>query len=176
MRLKRREAHVRVKRNMRALRVVIAVLALCGAFVSVLALRVHLQDPSAAPPCAVTERFDCGAVNHSRFAVFPPRGFDEDPKSSGHLPVAVAGIAGYVVLGALALFRRDFWTFQLSEIGLFLALGLTFIEKYLIEKWCIYCLWSQGIMLGIFLLSCVNLYLERRRRLQEGLHLRAVSL
>lgn len=160
---------------MRVLRVIMAVLALAGAFVSVLALRVHLQDPGAAPPCAVSEHWDCGAVNHSRFAVFPPRGFDEDPKSAGHLPVAVAGIAGYGLIAGLALFRRDFWTFQLSQIGLFLALGLTFIEKYLIEKWCIYCLWSQGIMAVVFVLSCVNLYVARRRQAREGLHLRAVS-
>lgn len=147
---------------MRLLRLLIAVLSLGGVFVSVLALRVHLQDPNAAPPCAVTEKFDCGTVNHSRWAVFPPRGFDEDPNSPGHLPVAVAGIAGYVLIAALALFRRDFWTFELSQIGVFLALGLTFIEKYVLEKWCIYCLWSQCIMLVIFLLSIANLLVRRR--------------
>lgn len=159
---------------MRALRVLIALLALGGAVVSVLALRVHLQDPGAAPPCAVSEHWDCGAVNHSRFAVFPPRGFDEDPHSSGHLPVAAAGIVGYILIAALALFRRDFWTFQLSEVGLFLALGLTFLEKYLIEKWCIYCLWSQCIMLVIFLTAALNLYLSRRRKEREGLRLRTI--
>ena len=148
---------------MRILRLLIAVLALGGAFVSVLALRVHLQDPNAAPPCAVTEKFDCGIVNHSRWAVFPPRGFDEDPNSPGHLPVAIAGIAGYLILGALALVKADFWTFEVSQIGVFLALGLTFVEKYILEKWCIYCLWSQGIMFTIFLLSAITLYLHRTR-------------
>ncbi len=145
------------------LRLLIAVLALGGAFVSVLALRVHLQDPNAAPPCAVTEKFDCGIVNHSRWAVFPPRGFDEDPNSPGHLPVAIGGIAGYLILGALALVKADFWTFEVSQIGVFLALGLTFVEKYILEKWCIYCLWSQGIMFTIFLLSAITLYLHRNR-------------
>ena len=147
---------------MRLLRFLIAVLSLGGVFVSFLALRVHLQDPNAAPPCAVTEKFDCGTVNHSRWAVFPPRSFDEDPNSPGHLPVAIAGIAGYVLLGALALFKRDFWTFEVSQVGVFLALGLTFIEKYVLEKWCIYCLWSQCIMLVIFLLSVATLVLGRR--------------
>ncbi len=147
---------------MRLLRLLIAVLSLGGVFVSFLALRVHLQDPNAAPPCAVTEKFDCGTVNHSRWAVFPPRSFDEDPNSPGHLPVAIAGIAGYVLLGALALFQRDFWTFEVSQVGVFLALGLTFIEKYVLEKWCIYCLWSQCIMLVIFLLSVAILMLSRR--------------
>ncbi len=147
---------------MRFLRFLIAILCLGGVFVSILALRVHMQDPSAAPPCAVTEKFDCGTVNHSRWAVFPPRGFDEDPNSPGHLPVAVAGIAGYIAIAALALFELDFWAFEISQIGVFLALGLTFVEKYILEKWCIYCLWSQGLMLTIFLLSVAILVLRRR--------------
>lgn len=159
---------------MRLLRLLIALLAVGGAVVSGLALRVHLQDPGVAPPCAVDEHWDCGAVNHSRFAVFPPRSFDEDPKSTGHLPVAIAGIAGYVVIALLALFRRDFWTFEVSQIGLFLALGLTFLEKYILQKWCIYCVWSQSIMAVIFLLSCINLFVGNRQRARAGLHLRSV--
>ncbi len=147
---------------MRILRLLIAALCLGGVFVSILALRVHLQDPSAAPPCAVTEKFDCGTVNHSRWAVFPPRGFDEAPDSPGHFPVAIAGIAGYLLIAALAVAKLDFWTFEVSQIGVFFALGLTFVEKYILEKWCIYCLWSQCIMLVIFLLSIVMLLLRRR--------------
>ncbi len=117
------------------LRILIALLAIAGVVDSGLALRVHLQDPSAAPPCAVTEHWDCGAVNHSRFAVFPPRSFDEDPNSPGHLPVAVAGIVGYLLIGVLALAKLDFWAFQAAEIGCFFALVLTFLEKYILEKW-----------------------------------------
>ncbi len=158
---------------MRLLRLLIALLSVGGIVVSALALRVHLQDPGAAPPCAVSEHWDCGTVNHSRFAVFPPRGFDEDPKSKGHLPVAIAGIAGYAFIALLALFGFDFWAFEVSQIGVFLALGLTFLEKYILEKWCIYCVWSQSIMAVIFLVSCINL-LQSRRRFREGLHLRAV--
>jgi hypothetical protein len=82
------------------MRFVIALLAIAGLVVSVLALKVHNMDPAAAPPCAVSEHWDCGAVNHSRFAVFPPRSFDEAPNAKGHLPVAIAGIAGY---GLIAL-------------------------------------------------------------------------
>ena len=159
---------------MRLLRVLIALLAVAGAVVSVLALRVHLQDPGAAPPCAVDEHWDCGSVNHSRFAVFPPRSFDEDPNAKGHLPVAIAGIAGYMVIALLALLGRSFWTFELSQVGLFLALGLTFVEKYILQKWCIYCVWSQSIMAAIFLLSCANLLVARRQHARGGLHLRTI--
>ncbi len=159
---------------MRLLRLLIALLALGGTVVSVLALRVHLQDPGVAPPCAVSEHWDCGAVNHSRFAVFPPRGFDEDPNSKGHLPVAVAGVVGYVLIALLALFGRDFLAFEAAQIGLFFALILTFLEKFILEKWCIYCVWSQCIVAVIFLLSGLNLWISYRRKAREGLKIRAI--
>lgn len=160
--------------GMRLLRYLIALLAVAGAVVSVLALRVHLQDPNAAPPCAVSEHWDCGAVNHSRFAVFPPRGFDEDMNSKGHLPVAIAGIAGYVAILLLALLGRDFLTFEVTQIGFFCALMLTFLEKYVLEKWCIYCVWSQCLLAAMLLLAAANLWIAHRRKAQQGLRLRAV--
>ncbi len=159
---------------MRVLRLLIALLAVAGVVVSVLALRVHMMDPNAAPPCAVTENWDCGAVNHSRWAGGPPRSFDEDINSPGHIPVAGAGIAGYAMIALLALFGRDFLTFEASQIGLFFALVLTFLEKYVLEKWCIYCVWSQGIIADTFLLSALNLYLSHRNKGSVGLHLRAI--
>jgi hypothetical protein len=59
------------------MRYLIAILALAGIFDSCLALRIHNQNPAEAPPCAVSEKFDCGVVNHGRYSVFPPIGFDE---------------------------------------------------------------------------------------------------
>lgn len=159
---------------MRPLRFLIALLAVAGLVVSALALRVHLQDPNAAPPCAVSEHWDCGAVNHSRFAVFPPRGFDEELNSKGHLPVAIAGIAGYLLIALLALFSWDFWAFQITQIGFFCALMLTFLEKYVLEKWCIYCVWSQCLLAAMLLLAAVNLWTSRRREAREGLKLRSI--
>ena len=159
---------------MRSLRFLIALLAIAGAVVSVLALRIHLQDPSQAPPCAVSEHWDCGAVNHSRFAVFPPRGFDEAPNSPGHMPVAIAGIAGYVLIVVLALAGRDFLTFEAAQIGVFFALLLTFLEKYIIEKWCIYCVWSQSIIAAILIVSAINLAISHRRNMREGVRLRSL--
>jgi vitamin-K-epoxide reductase (warfarin-sensitive) len=147
---------------MRVTRILIALLALAGAVVSVLALRIHMQDPNAAPPCAVTENWDCGAVNHSRFAVFPPRSFDENPQAKGHIPIAVFGIVGYLVIVVLALFGFDFWAFEAAQIGFFFALILTFLEKYVLEKWCIYCVWSQGLMTVILLSTLVAVFLRRR--------------
>lgn len=146
------------------MRYLVALLAFAGIVVSTLALRVHLADPSAAPPCAVTEKFDCGAVNHSRFAVFPPRTFDEDAsKKKFHLPVAVLGIAGYALMAILAVTGRMVIVLELAQIGFMLAAFLTYLEAYVLEKWCIYCLWSQGIVATILLLTLGMVLLDWRR-------------
>ena len=130
----------------------LALLAVAGLYVSVLALRVHNQDPGAAPPCAVTERWDCGTVNHSRFAEFPPRMFGEKP-GGVHVPVAALGILGYGLMALTAVLGRFGLLLVLAEVGFFFAAMLTYLEAYVIQKWCIYCLWSQGIVATILLVT-----------------------
>jgi vitamin-K-epoxide reductase (warfarin-sensitive) len=147
----------------------VALLAVAGIVVSTMALRVHYMDPALAPPCAVTEKFDCGAVNHSRFAVFPPRTFDEDPKSGHHIPVATLGIVGYALILVLVLMERWWLVFQAAQIGFLLAAFLSYIEAFVLEKWCIYCLWSQGIVAAILLVT-IGVLMARwmgSRRLQR---------
>jgi uncharacterized membrane protein len=128
-----------------------------------MALHVHYMDPSQAPPCAVTERFDCGAVNHSRFAVFPPRSFDEPPTGGHHIPVATVGIIGYAAIAVFALAGWWWLAFQASLVGFLCACFLSYLEAFIMEKWCIYCLWSQGIMTAILLLSAVMLAMRTLR-------------
>jgi vitamin-K-epoxide reductase (warfarin-sensitive) len=148
----------------------VALLAVAGIVVSTMALRVHYMDPALAPPCAVTEKFDCGAVNHSRFAVFPPRTFDEDPKGGHHIPVAALGIVGYALIAGLALTGRWWVVFQTAQIGFLFAAFLSYLEAYVLEKWCIYCLWSQGIIATILILSIAALLMrwQTSKRLVEA--------
>lgn len=153
---------------MRYLRFLIALLAVGGVVDSALALRIHFQDPGAAPPCAVYGSWDCGAVNHSRFAVFPPEppaSFDEaTPAPKGHhIPVALLGIVGYALIAALALANWLWATLQAAEIGFAFAAFLSFMEAYIIQKWCIYCVYSQAIIAAILLLTIVTLILQRRQ-------------
>ena len=70
------------------MRWVLIVLAVAGIAASSLALREHYRTDVS--PCSINERWDCGIVNHSPYAVFHG------------VPVAVIGIAGYLLLGALA--------------------------------------------------------------------------
>jgi len=148
----------------------IAVLAVAGIVVSCLALRVHNMDPGAVPPCAVTEKFDCGSVNHSKYAVFPPITDDEYDDNGQfhpnklHVPVAIIGIVGYSLIGIFAIWGRIRIVLELARIGFFCAAFLSYIEAYVIHKWCIYCLWSQCIVAAILLASVVAELLRRRLR------------
>jgi vitamin-K-epoxide reductase (warfarin-sensitive) len=145
------------------MRFLIALLALAGLVISILALKIHYMDPNQAPPCKVDSKWDCGAVNHSRFAVFPPRTFEEDPASpKKHVPVAVIGIAGYATIAILALLGRFWIVLHLAEIGFLCACFLSYLEAFVMEKWCIYCVWSQGMITAILLASIVAVVLSRR--------------
>jgi vitamin-K-epoxide reductase (warfarin-sensitive) len=146
----------------------LALLAVAGIYVSALALHVHNQAPGEAPPCAVTEKFDCGAVNHSRFADLPPRTFDEAADAAAgkpgkvHIPIAVLGIVGYSLMATAALFGRYWILLTLAEFGFMMAAFLSYLEAYVLEKWCIYCLWSQGIVATLLLLTAITVFLRWR--------------
>ena len=146
----------------------ITLLAVAGIVVSSMALHVHLMDSNAPPPCAVSEHWDCGTVGHSRFSWFLPKTSEEmdgDAPTSGlHVPVAALGIAAYAVIAILALMGRMWLVFELAQVGFLFAAFLSYIEAYILELWCIYCVWSQGIIAAILLASVVALLLEWRKR------------
>lgn len=157
------------------MRFLIALLALAGLVDSVLALRIHMQDPNAAPPCAVTAVWDCGTVNHSRFAVFPPETFDEPPNSHHvHIPVAALGILGYALIAGAALGGKLWATLQLAEIGFAFAAFLSYMEAYVLQKWCIYCVWSQVIITAILGCTVAAIVMHHRRTRAERKHAVAV--
>jgi uncharacterized membrane protein len=56
---------------------------------------------------------------------------------------------------------------ELARVGFFFAAFLTYIEAYIIEMWCIYCVWSQAIIAAILLATVAALFLRRRRRAQS---------
>ena len=138
------------------MRYLIALLALAGVLVSVLALRVHYSTETE--PCSINEKWDCGIVNHSPFAEI------------AHVPVAAIGIAGYLVLVGLALFKRRALLAVAAIPGLGFGLYLSHIEKDVLTVWCLYCAISQGIILLLTLLSLGWLAAERigLRRAAKG--------
>jgi vitamin-K-epoxide reductase (warfarin-sensitive) len=123
----------------KSLRYLLALLAIAGVVVSVLALRVHYSTETA--PCSINEKWDCGIVNHSPYAVI------------GGVPVAAIGVAGYLLIGILALLRRRGLLLCASLVGMAFALYLTQIEARVLGVWCLYCVISQGIIIVITLLA-----------------------
>jgi vitamin-K-epoxide reductase (warfarin-sensitive) len=130
----------------------IVILCLAGVVVSSLALREHYNTGSS--PCSINDVWDCGTVNHSPYAVL------------FGVPVAVIGIAGYLLLAALAV-RFPRITVVFALLGMIFALRLTWIEWKILEVWCIYCVSSQVIIAGIFLLTSIQALLMRSRRSME---------
>jgi len=120
------------------MRWVLVVLAIAGIVVSGLALREHYRtDPS---PCSINEKWDCGIVNHSPYAMF------------WGIPVAVIGMGGYLMLALLALRRAYAWMVPLVTFAIAFAIHLADIENYVLGVWCIYCVISLGIICVLTLL------------------------
>jgi vitamin-K-epoxide reductase (warfarin-sensitive) len=136
------------------MRYLIAFLALAGVIVSILALHVHYSND--VQPCDINAHWDCGIVNHSRYAEIH------------HIPVAALGIVGYLVIGALALMSRRALTFVFVLIGLAFSLYLTNIEAHKLEVWCLYCVISQGIIALVTLCSLVWLFLRTKNPTPAG--------
>jgi len=126
-------------------------LAVLGIIVSSLALREHYREEGDAP-CDINAHWDCGIVNHSPYAMIPHHA--DDWPLHFQIPVAVFGIAGYILMGALALRRRYRLLLILSLAGLAFSLYLANIEAHVLGVWCIYCAISLGI---ISLLTLLNL-------------------
>jgi vitamin-K-epoxide reductase (warfarin-sensitive) len=131
------------------MRYVIATLAVVGIIVSSLALHVHYSQDVEV--CDINAHWDCGIVNHSRYAEI------------GHIPVAVIGIAGYAVLALLALLRRNQLLAVLSILALAFSLYLTHIEAKVLQIWCLYCVISQTLIAVIALLSIIGAVRQRAR-------------
>src|SRR6185312_13283000 len=77
------------------LRTIIFLLAVAGIVVSSLAWRIHYS--TATEPCDINAHWDCGIVNHSRYSMIHG------------IPVAAIGVAGYLLIAILALFRQRRW-------------------------------------------------------------------
>jgi vitamin-K-epoxide reductase (warfarin-sensitive) len=124
------------------MRYVVVLLAALGFVASTLALREHYRTEGDAP-CSINERWDCGIVNKSPYAVVPGTG----------IPVALLGIAGYLFLGALAWRRAWRWLLAAALAGLAFSLYLAHIEAHVLGVWCIYCVISLGDISLVTLLA-----------------------
>ncbi|MFY9909588.1 MAG: vitamin K epoxide reductase family protein [Candidatus Sulfotelmatobacter sp.] len=132
------------------MRYVLVVLAVFGVVVSALALREHYRTEGDSP-CSINERWDCGIVNHSPYAML------------AGIPVAALGMFGYFLMAALAWRRVYAAVLAMALVGLGFSLYLAHIEKDILGVWCVYCVISLGIISLITLLSLITTIVARRR-------------
>jgi vitamin-K-epoxide reductase (warfarin-sensitive) len=122
------------------MRYVLILLATLGIVASALALREHYRTEGDSP-CSINDRWDCGIVNHSPYAML------------AGIPVAVLGIAGYLLMAALAWRRAYRLLLAAALAGLAFSLYLARIEAHVLGVWCIYCVISLADISLITLLA-----------------------
>jgi vitamin-K-epoxide reductase (warfarin-sensitive) len=132
------------------MRVLLVLLAISGIVASSLALREHYRTDTS--PCSINDKWDCGIVNRSPFAVV------------WGIPVASIGIAGYLLLCALALKRAYRLMLLASLSGLGFSLYLANIEAHILGVWCIYCVASLAVILLMSLLVSGSVIARSLRR------------
>lgn len=139
----------------------IAALALVGVFVA-LYLTMYKLGVIGHLACGLG---GCERVNTSQWAVF------------AGAPVAAWGLAFYVAMFVVALAGTSQNLAQRPEISyLLLAMSftgvafsawLTYLELYVIEAICKYCVSSAVIVTLIFLVSIADVVLQRRVRIED---------
>ena len=136
------------------MRHVLILLATLGIVVSALALREHYRTAGDSP-CSINERWDCGIVNHSPYAML------------AGIPVAALGILGYLMMAALAWRRAYRLLLAPAFAGLGFSLYLAHVEKDILGVWCIYCVISLGIISLMTLLALGTTFSRLSRKSSE---------
>lgn len=132
-------------------RYLILLMGICGIALSIASLHSHYAT-SATEYCDLNAMFNCDIVNRSKFSeVF-------------HVPVALIGLLGYVVLMVLSLGK--IMAFKLVRLflslgGLGFALYLAYIEEYVLRTWCLLCIGSLAAITGIVALSAIDTWHSR---------------
>jgi predicted DsbA family dithiol-disulfide isomerase/uncharacterized membrane protein len=91
----------------------------------------------------------CGRVRQTAFA------------SIGHVPMPVFGVAGFLVLGALAL-GRGIWArgvqLAIAATGAALALVLLYVQAFVVGAWCKFCVVADLSMIAIAVAAALRFY------------------
>lgn len=125
----------------------IAWFALAGIVVSSISLYHHFGT-SKTSFCNFGESFNCDVVNRSTYSTVLG------------VPVALIGVLGYLLILALATVYRGKGEAPVMLViastgGLSFALYLTYIEKFVLQAWCVLCLTSLALVLSEAVLSTI---------------------
>ena len=106
----------------------------------------YLQPQPFILPCSVNSVIDCGKVLQSPYATI------------FGIPLAVLGLLYYGVITILLItliqFRKQvlfFFLFSLTAVGVLFSGYLLYVQAALINRFCVYCLISGLVSVGIYL-------------------------
>ena len=134
----------------------VMLLSAAGGGVAVVLASFHYSPETTALLC--TTAGGCETVNSSPYSTI------------AGVPIALLGLAAYVVIGGLALMstRAGAWggraplaVFGLSLVGVLYSVYLTYLELFVIRAICPWCVASAVIMTLIWIVSIVDV--SRRR-------------
>ena len=122
------------------LKPLISILSALGLIVSLYLAYIHFTEGQAAF-CAAGS--DCDTVRQSGFSMFMG------------IPVAAIGVAGYAVIFITSLLnikKRNKWLilYILALTGFIFSAYLTYLELFVINAICMYCIFSAVLMTVIF--------------------------
>jgi uncharacterized membrane protein len=130
------------------LRAAVAALALVGAGISAYLTVEHYAG--ATPVCATG---GCETVLTSEYATL------------GSVPVALAGLVGYVLLALSALVRGEPGAAAGGAVtfaGLAFSAYLVYVQAALLDAFCVWCLASEGVMVALAALAVLRLRVALR--------------
>jgi uncharacterized membrane protein len=134
------------------LRILGIFMTIIGTGIGIYLAYVKLSDGEAI--CLATDKIDCHSVQTSSYSEILG------------IPISLLGLGAYVtMLGIFVLedriqFLADFGLTILFSMTLFGAVYsgyLSYVEGFVLEKWCLWCVASAFLMLGLFILSATRL-------------------
>jgi len=149
---------------------VILFIAILGLLISTYLTWLHYK-PEGRSFCSINERFDCDAVNKSRYSeIFG-------------IPVSILGMLGYAAFIALSITLLSRHTFDhdwikmkkinrtmmvLAAIAFIFTVYLSTIQAFVLKTWCVMCIVSGLIIIMILILTIIgNQYcLSCRKRMK----------
>ncbi len=129
-----------------SIRFAIVLLCACGGALSSTSLYSHYAA-TATQYCDLNRMFNCDVVNRSPYSALLG------------VPVALIGLAGYLVLAGLSVSRRrgaEVARAAAALLGLGFALYLTYIEDVVLATWCLLCIGSLASIAGIAVLAGIQ--------------------
>ena len=117
-----------------------AILTLCLIGIVIASYLGYIYYYDSHDVCDINTTFDCSTVHASDYA------------EMFGISVALFGILGFIAI-LLAQYYLEWSVPWLALFGTLFSLRLTLAEIFVIEKYCIFCLMSQLIILLIFLVS-----------------------